>query len=78
MRLRTLLLPALLLFGNGCSNCAEEKAPSPAAPQKPEPPGVIYAKLPDGGRGKSKIVDVAERNNSPFTHGDAGDSDDLP
>lgn len=70
-----LLLTLSLLLANGCANCGEEKDEAPAAPRgKPEPPVVMHPKLPDGGRGRAKIVDLAEHN-SPF---EAGAADPPP
>lgn len=63
-----------LLLVSGCANCGEKEEAAP--PSKPEPPVVIHPKLPDGGRGRAKIVDLSERNNSPFEAGPA--PEDLP
>lgn len=72
---RRLLLTLSLLLVTSCNNCGEEKAAPAAPPGKPEPPVIVHPKLPDGGRGKARIVDVTERNNSPF---EAGVLEDPP
>ena len=67
MRRRFLLAIALLLL-NGCATCEKEEQAAP--PSNPEPPVIMHSKLPDGGRGKGKIVDVSERG-SLFDSGPA-------
>jgi hypothetical protein len=56
---RRFLLAIALLLCNGCANCGKEEQAAPAS--NPEPPVVLHPKLPDGGRGKAKIVDLSER-----------------
>ena len=68
-----LLLTLSLLLANGCANCGKEDEPA-APPSKPEPPVIMHPKLPDGGRGKAKIVDISERG-SVF---DSGPAEDPP
>lgn len=69
-----LILTVSLLLANGCANCGDKEEAAP--PGKPEPPVVVHAKLPDGGRGRAKIRDLSERNNSPFEAGPA--PEDIP
>ena len=67
--LRLLLAVSLLLLTNGCGSCGteEEKAhgPIPGKEAKPEKPVIVHNKLPDGGRGSARLVDLAEHK-SPF------------
>lgn len=68
-------LTLTLVFAGGCANCGENKEePDPAAYGKPEPPVIVHPKLPDGGRGKAKIIDLSERK--PLF--DAGEPDPAP
>jgi hypothetical protein len=70
-----LLLSIALLLANGCANCGKKDEPE-AAPSQPEPPVVVHPKLPDGGRGRARIIDFSERS-SPFADA-AASPDDNP
>lgn len=63
---RILFTFSLAVLG-GCANCGEKSEEAPSS-GKPEPPVIVHSKLPDGGRGRGKIVDFAERP-SPFEAG---------